>query len=136
MLTKKTAVSIVSAFALFAGVTALQAAPQGFDPAPQNAAAPAGPQGFAPVNVPKPVAEVKKNGYDDQHVVLKGRFTKQLSREKFEFTDDTGTIVAELDDDRNWSHIRKDAPVEITAEIERERLGTVIELDVKSARAL
>ncbi len=130
MLTKKTAVSIVSAFALFAGVTALQAAPQGFEPAP------AGPQGFDPVNVPKSVAEVKKNGYDDQHVVLKGRFTKQLSREKFEFTDDTGTIVAELDDDRNWSHIRKDAPVEITAEIERERLGTVIELDVKSARAL
>lgn len=130
MLTKKTAVSIVSAFALFAGVTALQAAPQGFEPAP------AGPQGFDPVNVPKNVAEVKKNGYDDQHVVLKGRFTKQLSREKFEFTDDTGTIVAELDDDRNWSHIRKDAPVEITAEIERERLGTVIELDVKSARAL
>ena len=130
MLTKKTAVSIVSSFALFAGVTALQAAPQGFEPAP------AGPQGFDPVNVPKSVAEVKKNGYDDQHVVLKGRFTKQLSREKFEFTDDTGTIVAELDDDRNWSHIRKDAPVEITAEIERERLGTVIELDVKSARAL
>ncbi len=130
MLTKKTAVSIVSAFALFAGVTALQAAPQGFEPAP------AGPQGFDPVNVPKSIAEVKKNGYDDQHVVLKGRFTKQLSREKFEFTDDTGTIVAELDDDRNWSHIRKDAPVEITAEIERERLGTVIELDVKSARAL
>lgn len=130
MLTKKTAVSIVSAFALFAGVTALQAAPQGFEPAP------AGPQGFDPVNVPKSVAEVKKNGYDDQHVVLKGRFTKQLSREKFEFTDDTGTIVAELDDDRNWSHIRKDAPVEITAEIERERLGTVIELDVKSARSL
>lgn len=130
MLTKKTAVSIVSAFALFAGVTALQAAPQGFEPAP------AGPQGFDPVNVPKSVAEVKKNGYDDQHVILKGRFTKQLSREKFEFTDDTGTIVAELDDDRNWSHIRKDAPVEITAEIERERLGTVIELDVKSARAL
>lgn len=130
MLTKKTAVSIVSAFALFAGVTALQAAPQGFEPAP------AGPQGFDPVNVPKSVAEVKKNGYDDQHVVLKGRFTKQLSREKFEFTDDTGTIVAELDDDRNWSHIRKDAPVEITAEIERERFGTVIELDVKSARAL
>lgn len=130
MLTKKTAVSIVSAFALFAGVTALQAAPQGIEPAP------AGPQGFDPVNVPKSVAEVKKNGYDDQHVVLKGRFTKQLSREKFEFTDDTGTIVAELDDDRNWSHIRKDAPVEITAEIERERLGTVIELDVKSARAL
>lgn len=130
MLTKKTAVSIVSAFALFAGVTALQAAPQGFEPAPT------GPQGFDPVNVPKSVAEVKKNGYDDQHVVLKGRFTKQLSREKFEFTDDTGTIVAELDDDRNWSHIRKDAPVEITAEIERERLGTVIELDVKSARAL
>ena len=130
MLTKKTAVSIVSAFALFAGVTALPAAPQGFEPAP------AGPQGFDPVNVPKSVAEVKQNGYDDQHVVLKGRFTKQLSREKFEFTDDTGTIVAELDDDRNWSHIRKDAPVEITAEIERERLGTVIELDVKSARAL
>ena len=78
MLTKKTAVSIVSAFALFAGVTALQAAPQGFEPAP------AGPQGFDPVNVPKSVAEVKKNGYDDQHVVLKGRFTKQLSREKFE----------------------------------------------------
>ena len=130
MLTKKTAVSIVSAFALFAGVTALQAAPQGFEPAP------AGPQGFDPVNVPKSVAEVKKNGYDDQHVVLKGRFTKQLSREKFEFTDDTGTIVAELDDDRNWSHIRKDAPVEITAEIERERLGTVIELDVEGARAL
>ena len=68
-------------------------------------------------------------------MVLKGRFTKQLTKEKFEFTDAKGdTIVCELDDDRDWSMIRKDALVEIRAEIDKDFMH--MKLEVESARPL
>ena len=77
----------------------------------------------------------RADGRDEQVVVLKGRFTKQLTKEKFGFTDAKGdTIVCELDDDRDWSMIREDALVEIRAEIDKDFMH--MKLEVESARPL
>ena len=55
--------------------------------------------------------------------------------DKYVFTDDKGaSIRAELDHDRDWSMITKDAPVEIRAEVDKD--WTEIELDVLSAKPL
>lgn len=103
----------------------------------------AAPTGFAPIQGPQgfelsgldSIAAVKADGRDEQVVVLKGRFTKQLTKAKFEFTDAKGdTIVCELDDDRDWSMIRKDALVEIRAEIDKDFMH--MKLEVESARPL
>lgn len=59
----------------------------------------AAPTGFAPIQGPQgfelsgldSIAAVKADGRDEQVVVLKGRFTKQLTKEKFEFTDARAT---------------------------------------------
>ncbi len=51
----------------------------------------------------------------------------------YEFTDTNGdTIACELDDDRNWSHVKKDALVEISAEIDKGY--TKLELEVFEVR--
>lgn len=109
----------------------MAAGPAGFN----DAAATYGqPQGFS-LNEMSDIATLKKNAYDDQLVTIKGRFTKQLTKDKYEFTDTKGqTIVVELDDDRNWSHIRKDALVEIVAEVDKDFMS--IELNCINARPL
>lgn len=109
----------------------MAAGPVGFGNSPNNHSQ---PQGFS-LNPMNDIATLKKNAYDDQLVTIKGRFTKQLTKDKFEFTDTKGqTIVVELDDDRNWSFIRKDALVEIVAEVDKDLMS--IELDCINARNL
>ena len=81
------------------------------------------------------VADLKKNAKDDQVIRLDGRFTAQLSKEKFEFTDTKGEkVVVELDDDQNWSHVQKDALMEITAEVDKD--FTSLKLDVMEAKLI
>lgn len=117
----------VAAFSALIPLSVNAAAPQGFGQEFSSA-----PQGFR-MDTLKTLQEVYDKGYDEQMVVLKGRFTKQLSRELFEFTDESGkTIVCELDDDKNWSHIKKDELVEILAEIDKG--FRKIELEVIEAR--
>ena len=68
-------------------------------------------------------------------VYLQGRFTKHLRCETYEFTDLAGdTISARLDDDENWSHIRRDEAVEIMAKVNTKR--KMSELDVQVARPM
>ena len=43
-------------------------------------------------------------------------------------------IVAELDDDQNWSQVHKDALMEIVAEVDKDFVS--IELDVIDAKRL
>ena len=108
---------------------AVAASPSGFTQSPASARA---PQGFQ-LETMQSIADLKKNARDDQVVKLVGRFTSQLSMEKYEFTDSKGDkVVAELDDDKNWSHIQKDALVEITAEVDKD--FTSLKLDVIDAR--
>ena len=106
----------------------MAAGPVGFGDSPTNYGQ---PQGFS-LNPMSDIATLKKNAYDDQLVTIKGRFTKQLTKDKFEFTDTKGqTIVVELDDDRNWSFI---ALVEIVAEVDKDFMS--IELECINARNL
>lgn len=79
------------------------------------------------------IAQIKTTSRHDDLVYLQGRFTKHLRCETYEFTDLAGdTIGAKLDDDENWSHIRRDEAVEIMAKVNTKR--KVPELDVQVAR--
>lgn len=127
---KLAALISASALAVVSSVAfAAPSAPAGFDKA---AASPSAPVGFAaPATGVTTVQEVLKNGQDDQYVTLTGKLTNYLGYDKYEFSDDTGTITVELDDDRNWSHIGKDQLITIYAEVDRE--FTNVELSVKEA---
>ena len=126
-MTNRRITAILLAASLGLSTAAFAAGPSGFE-------APAGaPQGFEPQV--STVADVVKNAKDDQHVVLRGKFTKHIRGDKYEFVDAAGTaITAELDEDRDWSMIVKDQPVEIRAEVDRD--WSSVELDVKSARKI
>ena len=128
-MTKKNFAALFTAAAAAAVMasTAFAAGPSGFN-------APAGaPQGFEPTATT--VADVLKNSHDDQVVVLKGKFTKLIKHDKYEFVDEAGNaITAELDDDRDWSNIAKDQPIEIEAEVDRYKEW--IKLEVKRADPL
>jgi uncharacterized protein YdeI (BOF family) len=67
------------------------------------------------------VEEVVKYGRDDQYAELVGRFTERFSK------DQTGAIVAELDDDEDWN-FAKDQLVRILAEVDRDHDKVTIEV--------
>ena len=96
----------------------------------------AGPAGFGPDTAAKTtVADVLAHGADDSIVSLRGRFTKHLEDDKYEFVDEAGTAIrAELDDDRDWSMIAKDQLVDIMAEVDRYKQWIKIDV-IKAAPA-
>ena len=128
-------VALASAVALsvVAG-TALAAPVSGFGNNNANAQyTTQGPAGFGGANAaPQTVQQVLDNSYDDQRVTLTGRLTNYLGHDRYEFADDTGRIEVELDDDRDWSHISKDALITIFGKVDREFHS--IKIDVKDAR--
>lgn len=71
-----------------------------------------GPAGFD--TTVTTVASLLDNGRDHQIVVLNGRLTNYLGRNRYEFQDETGTIDVFLDKDYDWSHISKDQLIQIT----------------------
>lgn len=64
----------------------MAAGPAGFENSP---GAYGQPQGFS-LNEVADIATLKRNAYDEQIVTLKGRFTRQLTKDKYEFTDVKG----------------------------------------------
>ena len=77
------------------------------------------------------VANVLKNAVDDQMVTLRGKLTKKLRKEHYEFTDDTGTIRVEIDDKYFYnSKVTDKTVVEIYGEVEKEFMKSP-EIDVK-----
>ena len=126
-MTKKIALA-AALCALTVPFAALAAGPTGFGAQER----PGAPQGFT-LQKMNSIAQLKKEAHDDQLVTLQGRFTKQLSKDKFEFTDDKGdTIVVELDDDQNWSQVHKDALMEIVAEVDKDLVSMELEaIDAK-----
>ena len=94
---------------------------------------PQGPAGFsAPSANPQTVQQVLEQGYDDQRVTLVGRLTNFFGHDRYEFSDDTGRIEIELDDDRDWSFISKDELITIYGDVDREYNS--VKIDVKDAR--
>lgn len=81
------------------------------------------------------IAQIKTTSRHEDLVYLQGRFTKHLRCETYEFTDLAGdTIGARLNDDENWSHIRRDEAVEIMAKVNTKR--KMPELDAQVARPM
>lgn len=108
---KLTVAALLCALAL--PLSAAAQAPQGFH------SSGARPQGFS-LDTLVSIDEVKAKSVDEQLVAVRGRFTKQLTKDDYEFVDEKGSsIVAELDDDKDWSHIHKDALVDILAEVDK-----------------
>lgn len=126
-MTKKIALA-AALCALTVPFAALAAGPTGFGAQER----PGAPQGFT-LQKMNSIAQLKKEAHDDQLVTLQGRFTKQLSKDKFEFTDAKGdTIVVELDDDQNWSQVHKDVLMEIIAEVDKDLMSMELEaIDAK-----
>jgi uncharacterized protein (TIGR00156 family) len=82
----------------------------------------------------KTVADVLKNGKDDQMVTLTGNVVKQVGREKFLFRDASGEIRIEIDDEAMPTQPFDDkTKVEITGEVEKDFLRS-LEIDVKSVK--
>ena len=128
MLKKITLASALCALAI--PFAALAAGPTGFS----GQERPGAPQGFTHEKMAS-IAQLKSQAKDDQIVVIDGRFTKQLEKDKYEFTDAKGdTIVVDLDDDMNWSHVKKDALMELTAEVDKDFTST--KLDALEAKLI
>ena len=77
------------------------------------------------------VADIMKNAADDQEVTLRGRITKKLKKEHYEFQDNTGTVRMEIDD-KYFHNIRvtDKTLVEVYGEVEKD-FARPLEIDVK-----
>lgn len=87
--------------------------------------------GPSPAKSPSTVAEILKNPIDDQEVSLQGKLLKKLSSDKYLFSDGTGEIIVEIDnDDFPDQKVFENTVVQISGEIEKDFLVTP-EIDVK-----
>lgn len=68
---------------------------------------------------------------DDTPVALVGTITQNLGDEKYQFTDNTGTVIVEIDSE-DWNGITPNPndTVIITGEIDKE--GNIVEVDVET----
>lgn len=71
------------------------------------------------------------NAYDDTIVTLTGKITRQVAHEKYEFSDNTGTIIIEIDDDE-WYGVQAgpNDTVQIRGEVDSNTFRRN-EIDVK-----
>jgi uncharacterized protein (TIGR00156 family) len=76
------------------------------------------------------VKAVLENPIDDQYVVLRGTLTRQLTSEQYEFSDGSGDIRVEIDEeDFPAATVNPTTTVEIAGEVEKDFLQA-IEIDV------
>lgn len=107
--------------------TAAFAAPSGFEQQQTS-----GVPGFTLNQTERQLSDIIKNAYDDEIVTVRGRLTKQLNKDLYEFVSaDNQKILVELDDDMPWTHIAKDQLILITGEVDRDAYN--IKIDVKQA---
>ena len=78
------------------------------------------------------VAGVLSHPVDDQYVTLKGRVTSRISHEKYWFSDNTGTIRVEIDDDVfAGRQINPNVQIQISGKVDKEFFQDP-KIDVKS----
>ncbi len=110
--------------AMLAGGAVAIAQPGTYTGPTTKAAAPAGYTG--PSSVPTITAkELLANGKDDQHARLKGKITSHKGGENYEFTDQSGKITVEIDDEDFPAGVTIDhnTLVELTGEFDKETFG-------------
>lgn len=87
------------------------------------------PRGFGLELKELTVKQILSESKEDDVVRIKGRLTKYLGEEKFELTDNSNdTIIVELDDERNWSYLEKDMPIEVIAKVDDEKVTKILEV--------
>ena len=86
---------------------------------------------------PSHITTVEKalNLRDDTPVILQGKITKRLKKDKYEFTDPTGQITVEIDA-KDWHglDVRSTDTVRLYGEVDRDFLNT--EIDVYAIEAI
>ncbi|MDY6407128.1 MAG: NirD/YgiW/YdeI family stress tolerance protein [Pseudomonadota bacterium] len=80
------------------------------------------------------VAEVLKM-HDDTPVVLQGHITNRIKKDKYQFTDKTGSVILEIDK-KDWhgTDVRPTDTVQIHGEVDKDWLNT--EIDVHSVKII
>ncbi|MDJ0902693.1 MAG: NirD/YgiW/YdeI family stress tolerance protein [Xenococcus sp. MO_188.B8] len=81
------------------------------------------------------VASIKMNPIDDMDVVLQGSLLNKLSHEKYSFSDGTGEITVEIDDeDFGGKQVDPNTSIEIHGEVDVR--GSSVQIDVDWFRIL
>lgn len=87
-------------------------------------------------SIPATVAEILANPVDDQDVLLQGKLTDRLSKDKYTFADDSGEIRVEIDDDEfPRQPVDENTVIEIYGEVEKDFLESP-EIDVDRVRVI
>ncbi len=116
----KTKLLIAAVPLMFAA--AVMAGPKGFDHPSGRAGA---PQGFE--NPAASINDVMTRAHGHHVAQLRGRLTKYLGKNHYEFTDLRGDrIEVKLDKDYNWSHLKKDQLIEISGKLDKGFMSPVI----------
>lgn len=93
-------------------------------------------KGSSVASTVKTVSQVK-NEWDDAWVTVRGKITKQLSKDKYLFKDSTGEMVVEIDS-KYWQgvEVNENDVVELSGEVDKDYFEdgqfSKIKLDVKS----
>ena len=91
---------------------------------------------FVPENVVVETVADAKNKADDTIVVLQGQIVKALGDDKYQFTDETGEIVLDIDqDDFDGVTVVEGEIIQITGEIDKEMMKPT-EVDVKHIKKM
>lgn len=86
---------------------------------------------FVPENIVVETVADAKNMDDDTIVVLQGQIVKALGDDKYQFTDETGEIILDIDeDDFDGVTVTEGEIIEITGEVDKEMMKPT-EIDVK-----
>lgn len=91
---------------------------------------------FVPQNVViESVADAKSKA-DDTIIVLQGKIVKALGDDKYMFSDKTGEIIIEIDeDDFNGVTVAEGEMIEITGEVDKDMMKPT-KVDVKAIKKL
>ena len=91
---------------------------------------------FVPENVVVETVADAKNKADDTLVVLQGQIVKALGDDKYQFTDETGEIILDIDqDDFDGVTVVEGEIIQITGEIDKEMMKPT-EVDVKHIKKM
>jgi len=91
---------------------------------------------FVPQNVAIETVQDVKNKSDDTFVVMQGKIAKALGDDKYAFTDKTGEIVIEIDNDEfNGVTVMEGEMLEISGDVDKEMMKDA-KVDVKTIKKL
>ncbi len=91
---------------------------------------------FIPENVVIETVKDVKNKSDDTLVVMQGKIVKALGDDKYAFTDETGEIVIEIDEeDFNGVTVTAGELIEISGEVDKDMMKPA-KIDVKAIKKL